>query len=114
MGSVRGDACQGSPRAAYRRLGYPESMLDREQATFKHDPLLPEEGWIRTILEAQDGMLWIGVMGHGLLALDRTTRALKWYQHDSGDPRSLPTDLVKPVYETRDGTGRNHRRRQPA
>ncbi len=79
-------------------------MLDREQATFKHYPLLPEEGWIRTILEAQDGMLWIGVMGHGLLALDRTTGALKWYQHDSGDPRSLPTDLVKPVYETRDGT----------
>ena len=55
------------------------------------------------ILEDEDGVLWLGTFGNGLLKLDRERRHLTRYRQDPTDPDSLSADRVDTLFEDQEG-----------
>src|ERR1700739_2713664 len=56
-----------------------------------------------TILEGNDGVLWLGTMDSGLLKFDRKTGRVIRYRHHSDDPNSLDDDRVISLSQDREG-----------
>jgi signal transduction histidine kinase/streptogramin lyase len=78
------------------------------------DPGTPTAERVATILEDEQGVLWLGTQGSGLLKLDTNTGTLIRYRHDPADPYSLTDNFVLCLYEDREGNiwtgggGTNH------
>ena len=60
--------------------------------------------YVRALLVASDGRLWIGTFSGGLSVYDPRTETFTRYQHDPRDPRTLAYDRVEGLAETRDGS----------
>lgn len=56
------------------------------------------------ILEAQDGMLWIGTFNGGLNRYDPKTSAIVSYRARENDPNALCNDVITDIIEDEDGT----------
>lgn len=60
--------------------------------------------YVRALLVASDGRLWIGTFSGGLSVYDPRTETFTRYQHDPRDPRTLAYDRVEGLAQTRDGS----------
>src|SRR5208283_3317549 len=58
---------------------------------------------VRTILEDEDGVLWIGTGGNGLIRFDRKHRTATRYRNDPVDRNSLSNNWVVCLLEDREG-----------
>jgi signal transduction histidine kinase/ligand-binding sensor domain-containing protein len=58
---------------------------------------------VRALHEADDGALWVGTLGGGLIRRDPLTGRFNHYEHDPADPRSLSDPHVLDVAQ--DGEG---------
>ena len=58
---------------------------------------------VRTILEDEDGVLWIGTGGNGLIKFDRKRRTVTRYRNDPVDRNSLSNNWVVCLFEDREG-----------
>ncbi|MGA2004388.1 MAG: two-component regulator propeller domain-containing protein [Terriglobales bacterium] len=58
---------------------------------------------VRCIHEDEDGALWLGTLGNGLLKLDKQRRALVRYRNNPADPDGLSADRVDSLYEDHEG-----------
>lgn len=58
---------------------------------------------VRTILEDEDGVLWLGTQSNGLLKLDRERKAFVRYRNDPTNPDSLSANRVDALYEDHEG-----------
>jgi diguanylate cyclase (GGDEF)-like protein len=54
-------------------------------------------------MEAVGPELWLGISGHGILAVDRRTMRVRHIRHDPFVPGSLPKDTVSALYRDRSG-----------
>jgi len=78
----------------------------RELEHLVHNPADPRslgEGFIRSLLVADDGGLWIGLDGSGLYFLDPGTGALTAYRHQAGLPDSVSSDSITALLGGNDG-----------
>ena len=55
------------------------------------------EGSIRSVLEEDDGTLWLGSWGNGLLKMDKNYKVLKHFISDSTNVNSLPDNLIRVI-----------------
>jgi len=78
--------------------------------------LLDQES-VDTICEAQPGVIWLGTLGEGIVAVDAHTLQTRRIDHDAAYPTSLPSDSVVKLLKdaagsvwvgTTDGVGRAH------
>ncbi|WP_291781697.1 two-component regulator propeller domain-containing protein, partial [Cecembia sp.] len=61
-------------------------------------------GSARAIYEQEDGTLWIGTWGDGLIKMNPNFREVNRYKRDAADPKnSLPNDQVRVIREDRSG-----------
>jgi ligand-binding sensor domain-containing protein/signal transduction histidine kinase len=58
---------------------------------------------VGAIHEDRDGTLWLGTRNNGLLKLDRNRKEFVRYRNDPSDPDSLSADLVRALFEDREG-----------
>ncbi len=58
---------------------------------------------VGAIHEDRDGALWLGTRNNGLLRLDGDRKEFVRYQNDPSDPDSLSADLVRTLFEDREG-----------
>ncbi len=68
-----------------------------------HDPRTLGGSYVRSLLAAADGRLWIGTFSSGLSVYDPATETFRRYQHDPGNPASLSHDRVEAMAEDRSG-----------
>lgn len=81
------------------------NKLDRDAGLFTEYSFDPDtSSFISGIAEAQNGMLWLGIWGNGLIKFDPETGQFRKYRHDPSTPGSLPSNLVGRVYFDRFGT----------
>jgi diguanylate cyclase (GGDEF)-like protein len=59
--------------------------------------------YVRALLVASDGRLWVGTFSGGLSVFDPRTEKFTRFQHDSGDRASLAYDRVEGLAEDRNG-----------
>jgi ligand-binding sensor domain-containing protein/signal transduction histidine kinase len=74
--------------------------------TFKPDPDVPtslSDRWITSIVEDQDGYLWVATRQGGLNRYDPHTEEFKRYMHDELNSRSLNDNHVNVLYLDKDG-----------
>ena len=67
------------------------------------DPRTLGGSYVRTLLAASDGRLWVGTFSGGLSVYDPATEAFQRYRHDPRDPGSLSHDRVEGLAEDRSG-----------
>jgi diguanylate cyclase (GGDEF)-like protein len=73
---------------------------------YRGDPADPHAlggSYVRSLLAAADGRLWVGTFASGLAVYDPATDAFTRYRHDPADPRSLAHDRVEGLAEDRAG-----------
>lgn len=73
---------------------------------FRPDPADPGTlggSYVRTLLAAADGRLWVGTMSGGLSVYDPASERFRQYRHDPRDPASLSHDRVEALAEDRAG-----------
>jgi ligand-binding sensor domain-containing protein/signal transduction histidine kinase len=58
---------------------------------------------VRLMLEDEDGILWLGTEGNGLIRFDRKQRTLARYRNDPADRNSLSNNWVVSLFEDREG-----------
>jgi signal transduction histidine kinase/ligand-binding sensor domain-containing protein len=61
-------------------------------------------GGTSSILEDQNGFLWVGTWGHGLLKYDQHKKRLHTFGHDPNDPTSLNDNSVYFIYQEQKDT----------
>ncbi len=76
---------------------------------YGHEPGNPASiaiGDVMAIREVPAGsdILWVGTWGGGLSRIDRATNRVTRYQPNPNNPYSISHELVRTIYETRDGT----------
>ncbi len=82
-----------------------EDGVDRYDGyAFKRYSLRPEGSAssvrdVSVLYEGQDGAIWIGAWGGGLVRLDPDTGAVESFRHDPNDPGSLPDNRVQIVLD---------------
>lgn len=59
-------------------------------------------GWVFSIYEDSDGILWVGTWGQGLFRYNDTTRIFSNYRNSPDNPNSLCDDVVWSIYEDSD------------
>jgi signal transduction histidine kinase/ligand-binding sensor domain-containing protein len=89
----------GSREGLFRYDGYEATAVLSDRA----DPGGAGDLDVRALYEADDGALWIGTLGGGLIRRDPLTGQFRQYGHDPADPRSLSDPDVIDVAQ--DGTG---------
>jgi len=57
-----------------------------------------------SMIEDQDGALWLATNGLGLLKLDPDRKRAVWYESNPDDPSSLSGDLVVCLFQDREGS----------
>jgi len=68
---------------------------DRSAGNFVHQSTFG----IFSIMEGQDGSLWLGTLNGGLGKFDRQTEEFTFYQNDPNDPNSLSQDVIVALHE---------------
>jgi streptogramin lyase len=63
----------------------------------------PEQTWITSIVEGNDGGLWLGIKGIGVYRLDRKTGQIEKHVHDSNDSSSISHPWPRTAFSDRDG-----------
>jgi len=58
---------------------------------------------INCLLEDRRGIFWIGTLGGGLNRFDRNTGTYTFYMNDPQNPKSIPNNIVRAIYETKSG-----------
>lgn len=74
---------------------------------YKPEPGNPRSlggSYVRSLLAASDGRLWVGTFSDGLSVYDPATESFTRYRHEEKDPGSLSHDRVEGLAE--DGSGR--------
>ena len=66
---------------------------------------------VLSILEDDDGALWLGTNGLGLLRLDSDREQAAWYESNSEDPNQLGGDLVVGLFRDQEGSFWAHTKR---
>ncbi len=89
----------GSREGLFRYDGYEATAILSDRA----DPGGASDLDVRAIYEADDGALWVGTLGGGLIRRDPLTGRFRQYGHDPADPRSLSDPNVLDVAQ--DGEG---------
>lgn len=89
----------GSREGLFRYDGYEATALLSNPV----DPGGASDLEVRALHEADDGALWVGTLGGGLLRRDPLTGRFRQYAHDPADPRSLSDPNVLDVAQ--DGEG---------
>lgn len=88
-------------------LEAPEPLGERPLVTYagaRHRPALLPQAGISAAFVDHEGVLWIGTQGGGLLRYHAEDDVFDAYQHDPLDPKSLASDLVLNLSQSRDGT----------
>eukprot|EP01034_Spumella_vulgaris_P033526 gene33525-41374_t len=67
------------------------------------DPHALGGSYVRTLMVARDGRLWVGTISGGLAVFDPRTERFTQYRHDAAKPDSLAHDRVEGIAEDRDG-----------
>jgi len=67
------------------------------------DPTTLAGNYVRALLVASNGRLWVGTFSGGLSVYDPRTESFTRFQHDPRNPSSLAYDRVKGLAETKDG-----------
>jgi PAS domain S-box-containing protein len=73
---------------------------------FRHDPDDAQslgEGIVYSILEDQDGVLWVGTGSGGLCRLDRDTETFACYEHDPQDDNTLSNNTIWVIHQDHEG-----------
>ncbi len=60
-------------------------------------------GWIEVLLMANDGALWVGTKGKGLMRVDPVSGTIEHYVRDPEAPSSLSSNRVWALYQDRKG-----------
>jgi len=83
------------------------NLFDKEKKEFKQIPLnLTNDmfgGSVRSILEEEDGSLWLGTWGDGVVKLDKNFKVTNWFKNDSTNRNSLSDHLVRNLYKDING-----------
>ena len=79
--------------------------------TFDRPGLQSASSGVLSILEDDDGALWLGTNGLGLLRLDSDREQAVWYESDSEDPDQLGGDLVVGLFRDHEGSFWAHTKR---
>jgi len=82
------------------------SAAGQELEHLVHDPADPSslgDGFIRSLLVADNGDLWIGLDGSGLYSLDAETGDLEAYRHQANLPDSISSDSITALLEGKAG-----------
>ncbi len=58
---------------------------------------------VNSIIEDQQGSIWIGTATSGLSRFDRDTETFSHYKHDALNPNSLSSDRIKCIYQDQSG-----------
>ncbi|MCU1246194.1 MAG: histidine kinase, partial [Acidobacteria bacterium] len=67
------------------------------------DPTTLAGNYVRTLLVASDGRLWVGAFSGGLSVFDPRSETFTRFRHDAGDRNSLAYDRVEGLAEDRQG-----------
>lgn len=67
------------------------------------DPTTLAGSYVRALLVASDGLLWVGTFSGGLSVFDPRTEKFTRFQHDANDSGSLAYDRVEGLAEDRSG-----------
>ena len=67
------------------------------------DPTTLGGNYVRALLVASDGRIWVGSFSGGLSVYDPRTETFTRFRHDARDPHSLSYDRVEGLAETADG-----------
>jgi len=60
--------------------------------------------FVVSVVEDQEGALWLGTTGLGLLKLEHDRDQVVWYESNPEDPNSLSADLVVGLFQDREGS----------
>ncbi len=90
----------GSREGLFRYDGYKTTALLSDRA----DPGGARDLDVRALYEADDGALWVGTLGDGLIRRDPLTGRFRQYAHDPADSRSLSDPHVLDIAQ--DGEGK--------
>ena len=60
-------------------------------------------GSVRGIAESQDGSLWLGTWGDGLIRLDRNYREVRRYKYAAFTPNSISDNMVRVIRQDKQG-----------
>jgi diguanylate cyclase (GGDEF)-like protein len=77
-----------------------------EFRVFRSNPADPASlggNYVRSILAASDGRLWVGSFSGGLSVFDPRTERFTRFRHDAADPRTIAYDRVERLAEDREG-----------
>lgn len=89
--------------------GYGLALLDRErgvltQYSFAAHPPHPDElSGVSSMIEDDDGQLWVGTQSDGLLKLDAARRRAVRYRNDPFNPESLAENRITALARDREG-----------
>jgi diguanylate cyclase (GGDEF)-like protein len=75
------------------------ALLVAETTAAPGDAVAPEI----LAMEAIGPEVWLGISGHGIVAVDRQSRRVRHIRHDPFVPGSLPKDTVSTLYRDRSG-----------
>lgn len=79
----------------YDFIVYRRQSLDSSSISNNH---------IQTLLEARNGVIWIGTMGGGINRFDKSRNKFERLLHHPDDPGSLSANRVWSLYEDKEGT----------
>ena len=108
----------GSGLALYDR----SSNTVNRYSFYDQEPAQDALTGVMGMVEDNEGSLWVGSPGLGLLELDAARQQVVHYRHRPADPRSIGEDKVITLFRDREGNiwtglhsvGPNHFRRRPA
>ncbi len=80
-----------------------DGLAFRVFASDPADPTTLGGSYVRALLAARDGRIWIGTFGGGLSAFDPATETFTRYRHVADDPGSLAHDRVEGLAEDSSG-----------
>ncbi|WP_052955465.1 ligand-binding sensor domain-containing protein [Flavihumibacter petaseus] len=66
---------------------------------FSRPPGAPEYGFMATLLEDHQGIIWIGSHNDGLYAYDPVNRITTVYKHAKDNPNTLSSNIINALYE---------------
>ncbi len=73
----------------YNFVYYKNEVNDANSLSYNH---------VFSLLEDNNGVIWVGTLGGGLNKFNSKTGKFKRYMHDSNNPRSISNDIIFKVY----------------
>ncbi|PCK07807.1 MAG: hypothetical protein COA42_12415 [Alteromonadaceae bacterium] len=91
--------------ASYWGLNRYDPTLDQftRYLTDPDDPTSISNNSVMSLIQGQDGSLWIGTAGGGLNRFNYDTETFERFWHDEDDPDSLGSDAITDLFEDNEG-----------